>query len=561
MSICTRERARVSTLVLSLLTFLLLPGCFSSGSSGSSETDTPSITRVVVEAESGSVRAGRSIELTAVAVYDDDSRQDVTTEAEWALGDAPGGFDDDGDFDGEPVDGQSDGAAELGFDEDGRPLLTGIEAGAQVGVTASFDGRTGGAVIDITNPALTDLSITPELSDALPLGVEVALTARGSFEDGTEGDVTDQVAWSSSDPDIAGVDPNGLLTAEAMGTAEITAVYDSQPDDVDSVEDTVTAQVTNAQPASIDLTSDSECAQSIHDLPIGHSSVVTVTACLRFTDGSTTRISQEATWETSQEGIVEIDLSDSGGARIGGLQPGEVTLSVSLSGDSFTNLDREVHVSVFDDPSAPASISLSAQPNVVLANDSDESVLSGTVIPNASSATVAAGVPVDLSANAQPLQLDEEITTMDGGVLPTRTLSGSSESSVAVEIGARVPGSLASGSTVVRFVQSFDEVFLAWGALNEGYEDEQGALAAMLVLNTSNRTFQTEKLEVLENDEVIGETQGENLPFQTVEGGGTGTVVVPRDNWDLDENSYTVELVLSDSATGQEFRVPFTFEQ
>jgi uncharacterized protein YjdB len=73
---------------------------------------------------------------------------------------------------------------------------------------------------------LVGLVVAPE-SPSIGVGSTQQFTAHGTYSDGTEGDVTAQVSWSSSAPTVVqisnGPASKGLATALGAGTAEIRA--------------------------------------------------------------------------------------------------------------------------------------------------------------------------------------------------------------------------------------------------------------------------------------------------------------------------------------------------
>lgn len=75
-------------------------------------------------------------------------------------------------------------------------------------------------------PALQALTVAPAPA-YLAVGATQQLTATGRFADGGTGAVTAGLAWQSSDPGVAAVDASGLVKAIAAGTARITATHGS----------------------------------------------------------------------------------------------------------------------------------------------------------------------------------------------------------------------------------------------------------------------------------------------------------------------------------------------
>ena len=107
-------------------------------------------------------------------------------------------------------------------DEDG--LVTGVAVGtANITATSDFDATVSDSVVVTVSPAPAVLSIT--LAPAAPeveVGDDVQLTATVNVVGGASQDVS----WSSDDETVATVDATGLVTAVAVGTANITATSD-----------------------------------------------------------------------------------------------------------------------------------------------------------------------------------------------------------------------------------------------------------------------------------------------------------------------------------------------
>lgn len=100
------------------------------------------------------------------------------------------------------------------------------------------------------NPAsLTSIAISAPVSGSPTnvtdkVGQIMQLTAIGAFGDGSTGDVTTQVTWMSSNPQIAIVDTSGKVTGKSGGTVTITAT-------LNGVTQTIT--ITVPGPTAIDI--------------------------------------------------------------------------------------------------------------------------------------------------------------------------------------------------------------------------------------------------------------------------------------------------------------------
>lgn len=91
-----------------------------------------------------------------------------------------------------------------------------------VTVTATAGGRTATCDITVAQDTPDAVTITPAGPESLPVGKTRQLAAQVHYTLGTQGDQT--VSWSSSDPAVATVSGDGLVTAVAEGTATILAV-------------------------------------------------------------------------------------------------------------------------------------------------------------------------------------------------------------------------------------------------------------------------------------------------------------------------------------------------
>jgi hypothetical protein len=102
-----------------------------------------------------------------------------------------------------------------------------LQAGTAT-ITATYGATQGTTVVTVTGATLTGITLTNPASTALAVQETRALTARGSFSDGTALDVTPYVTWLSSAPAIASVSnawpSNGEVKGLSAGAATITAV-------------------------------------------------------------------------------------------------------------------------------------------------------------------------------------------------------------------------------------------------------------------------------------------------------------------------------------------------
>ncbi|MCX5744950.1 MAG: Ig-like domain-containing protein [Proteobacteria bacterium] len=91
-------------------------------------------------------------------------------------------------------------------------------------ITATAGGLDATLRLTVSSAELTAIAIAGP-SGPLPKGLEVQLAVTGTFTDASTDDITDLVAWSTTDDTIAVVDHLGLVRAvSASGSARITAM-------------------------------------------------------------------------------------------------------------------------------------------------------------------------------------------------------------------------------------------------------------------------------------------------------------------------------------------------
>jgi hypothetical protein len=73
-------------------------------------------------------------------------------------------------------------------------------------------------------PYLTSIAVTP-VNPSISVGGAQQFVATGAYNDGSTGDVTSSVYWSSSNTSVASVNATGLATANGTGSSTINAMY------------------------------------------------------------------------------------------------------------------------------------------------------------------------------------------------------------------------------------------------------------------------------------------------------------------------------------------------
>jgi hypothetical protein len=218
--------------------------------------------------------AGGTTRLTAVATYADGTTFDVTDSVTWTSA--------------SPMIVAVSSAAGSGG------VVRALQPG-QTTVTARLAEASASARVTVSPAALTSLTIEPQTS-AVAVGGSIALTARGTFADGSTRDLTNEVFWSSTDDgtatvaNIGGGRP-GLVTGVKAGSVTIAAFYGA-------VASKALVTVLGATLSSISIS------------PAGATTMAgqryAYTAKGVYSDGSTADLTADVVWSTDNPGIATV---------------------------------------------------------------------------------------------------------------------------------------------------------------------------------------------------------------------------------------------------------------
>ncbi len=157
---------------------------------------TATLSSVSVTLPEASIPAGISLQAVATGTYSDGTSHDLSTRVIWSSSDSSVATVDSG------------------------GMAKAISPGGTV-ITVTSGDESATATLNVNPATLSFLSVTP-LIPSIPVGVNERLMATATYSDGTCFDVTEQVSWSSSDPSVAAIGKNGLITPIAPGTVTIT---------------------------------------------------------------------------------------------------------------------------------------------------------------------------------------------------------------------------------------------------------------------------------------------------------------------------------------------------
>jgi hypothetical protein len=200
-------------------------------------------------------------------------------------------------------------------------VATGQSAGT-VTITAQSGSIVGTAHLVVESAALSSIQVTSQ-SSSDPVGINVQFRAIGTFANGDTQDLTSAATWTSSASSIATISnaapSNGVATGLAPGTTTISAAFAGQVGKA-------TLTVNNATLTSIVVT------PANGSIALGSSLQMIATGS--FSDGSSIDIAPQATWNSSDPGVITVNQFGVASS----VASGTSTLKASLDGVSGTTV-------------------------------------------------------------------------------------------------------------------------------------------------------------------------------------------------------------------------------
>jgi uncharacterized protein YjdB len=249
------------------------------------------------------IAKGTTIALVATGTYADNTTKDVTADATWTTS-AP-----------------AVATVSNAVGSDG--LVNGVTAGTAV-ITAVLGGQGGAVSLKVTNAALSSIAIIPGADVSIAKGTTKQFTATGTFNDGTQQDITTLASWTSSDATVATVGDSGgkdgLAIAMAVGSTTIRAAFAGSAD-------TLKLTVTTTTLASIAI------APTTKTIAKGTTAQFKATAT--YSDNSTQDVTAAATWSSSAQAVATI-TSDTTDGLATAWTAGTTTIKAQFQGQSAT---------------------------------------------------------------------------------------------------------------------------------------------------------------------------------------------------------------------------------
>ncbi len=295
----TSSNTSVATVNSSGLALALKPGATTiTAAYGSTSGDTTltvtsaSLSSIFVTHDNPSLPLGFNLQFTATGVFSDGTSFDMTTQATWTS--------------------SNNSVATV----DATGIVRGIALGT-VTITATLGEILRTTTIMVTRATLTSVSLSPSNPSipGEPMGITQQFTAIGAFSDGTNLDISSQVAWNSSSLSVATINGSGLATSVAPGISIISATYQV-------ISGSTHLTVTSATLTSISVTPvNSKVEQGITQQ---------YTAIGIYSDGTNQDITSQVTWRSDNISVARVNST----GLVTTVAPGTATISASSGNTS-----------------------------------------------------------------------------------------------------------------------------------------------------------------------------------------------------------------------------------
>ena len=276
--------------------------------------DPPAVDSLVVAPMTPSIAAGLTVRLIATASLADGATVDVSDMATW----------------------QTSAPTIATVDTGG--VVSGVAVGSAT-ITATFGGVMASATVTVTPARLVSIEIAPS-SPTVAVGRTTALTATGTYTDGSLRNVSDQAGWTSSVPPVADVGAGGVVTGVAVGSTMISAA-------VGTVRATVTLNVTAAELVSLVVT------PALPSVAAGQSQQFTATGT--FSDASTANVTTMVTWTSTVAAVATISNLAGSQGRATAVATGNTVIRAAMGtvqGETSLTVTPAVLVSIAVGPGA-----------------------------------------------------------------------------------------------------------------------------------------------------------------------------------------------------------------
>ena len=198
--------------------------------------------------------------------------------------------------------------------------LASAKAAGKAIVTAKLGSVTASAVLTVLTAKVVELVVEP-VDPTLALGASLKMTAIASYDDGSKGDVSSAVTWNSASPDVVKIAADGTVTALAVGSSVLSAVYAGQE---------ATRIVTVVAPKLTQLAIDPP------DMVLAAGGSAQFKAFGTFDDGKSADLTLAVTWSIAPPGVASISNAPGSQGKLTATAPGSALVMASYGGQAVT---------------------------------------------------------------------------------------------------------------------------------------------------------------------------------------------------------------------------------
>ncbi len=282
----------------------------------------------VSSVDTGALPRGLSRNLTAEAIFTDNTRLDVTSTATWVSLDTS--------------------VATVGNTATDKGKVTAVGGNStSTTINATQNSVTGGLPLSVSAASIDSIQISPATGVTMAVGgYEKQFTATGVFSDGTTGDITDQVVWSSTMLGRATISnaagEKGLLTTGDLdGETKITATAGGEASPA------VTVTVTDDTLQSIEIDATNKRFAPANSLSAGLGRTLQFVATGRFS-GTTppVDVSRLVTWSSSDLTVATISNAEASTGKSVTQGPGTTNIAATIDRGSGSPVVRTIALTV-----------------------------------------------------------------------------------------------------------------------------------------------------------------------------------------------------------------------
>jgi len=250
------------------------------------------LSSIAVLPATSTIAQGTTQQFSAIGTFDDGSTHNLTAQVAWSS--------------------SLPAAASIGSS---TGLAKGLSQGTTT-ITATLGTTVGTTTLEVTTATIVSISVTPTGRTIAPT-TELSFTATGTFSDSSTQVITTDATWTSSDTAVATVGPEGVATAVAAGTTNITAAFGGQSGLAALTVSSVTLKSIAVAPSTAVL---------------APASTLSYTATGTFSDGSTANVTDVVTWSSSATNVASI----SSFGQVTGQSAGTAIITAHLSSVTVT---------------------------------------------------------------------------------------------------------------------------------------------------------------------------------------------------------------------------------